>query len=531
MKRAGDILYQAAIWTVRLTGSLIFAWLIWHSLRYTYFCVPGQEEISVLVEDTVWKQIAFLLLFFGCWLLLSFLEKKAGRNASQLISGLSVMAACGWVAAAGFYWVLAAEHIPDGDPAFIYGGASYFLEGDFKFLNTPGGYFAVYPHQLPLTALTEALFAVIGPYRYRAVQCINVALAAAAVFLGYLIVREFTDSLAAAVMYNVTAACCLPLIFYTGWVYGEMPGLLFALMGAWLLLRYEKSGRTGYLAGVAAAVTLAVTVRKNSLILVIALCLVALVQGIARRDKKLLAAAVCTILLPFVIYRGVYAFYERRSGYEHSKGMPAITWVSMGLNENNGMCGWYDNSGKRMYIDSGYDREKTKAAAAENIRSRLAVFRADKMYAKRFLREKIMSQWNAPLYQSLYFNSKYREDMQPEETSLAAKLSAEYFPGVLSLANRLQLAVYAGMLCYFLFGVKKGSDIRQHFAGIAVLGGFFFSVLWEAKARYVFPYYVMMFPYASVGIRQVLAGIRAAGGKQADKKPEEDNVIPFPKSA
>lgn len=48
---------------------------------------------------------------------------------------------------------------------------------------------------------------------------------------------------------------------------------------------------------------------------------------------------------------------------------------------------------------------------------------------------------------------------------------------------------------------KGGSDITVA-AWIAVFGGFLFSILWEAKSRYVFPYCVFMILYAPEGLYQ-----------------------------
>lgn len=516
---------------MRIVGALIFAWLTYFSLRYTHFCLPGPAESPIVTKDSFWTQAAFMFLALSLRFFLTLLEKRVSRSTAQLISGLSIIVALLCVAVMSFYWINAAEHVPDGDPAFIYGGASYFLEGNYMFLNTPAGYFALYPHQLPLTALTELLFLLVGAYQYHAFESICAVLAVAIVFLGYLILRELTDGMGAAIMYSLTAVCCLPLIFYTSWVYGDVPSIFFSMLAAWLLLRYRLTERVGWLIGLAASVTMAVTVRKNSMILVVALCLVAGVCLLAKKDKKLFAAAVCAVILPILVYQGVYRFYEVKSGYEHSKGIPIITWISMGLNENDGKYGWYDDSAKQMHIKMEFDERLTKIAAKQNIAQRLEVFRADKAYAGTFFREKILSQWNSPLYQSVFFNTRYDEEEMPAEDSIAARISDEYFPKVLAMCNRLQLLIYAGMLLYYLFAVRRDSDLRQHLLAIAVVGGFFFSILWEAKARYVFPYYMMMFPFAAAGYSRMFAAITSAGGKGGQQEQEEDNIVPFRKTA
>lgn len=516
---------------VKLTGCAIFLWLTWYSLRYTHFCVLGDVEEPVVMKDAVWKHLIFLALTAAFWGFLLLAEKRLSRNARQLISGLVLLVALVWIAAAGFIWISSAERVPEGDCAFIYGGASEFIEGDYKFLRGPGGYYAMYPHQLSLTALMEVLFRIVGVYNFMAYERICVLLAAASVLMGYLILREITTDMAPAVMYCLASMCCLPLIFYTSWVYGDLPCIFFSLLAAWMLLRYSRRHSWGWLAGMAAAVTMAVLVRKNSMILVVALCLTAAVGLIAKRDVKLFAAAALTAVLPFLIYQGIYKMYEVRSGYEHSKGIPTITWISMGLDQNGKSCGWYNDAGKSMYIDMEFDQEKTKETARAHISERLAYFKEDKAYARAFFKEKILSQWNAPLYQSVFFNTRYDKENMPDEDSFAAKLTDEYFLGTLAVCDRLQFVIYLGMLLYFLFAVKKDSDLLQHLLAVAVIGGFFFSILWEAKSRYVLPYYVTMFPLATLGYRGMFEAVGSIGRSGGQAQEPENKEVPFKKTA
>jgi len=69
------------------------------------------------------------------------------------------------------------------------------------------------------------------------------------------------------------------------------------------------------------------------------------------------------------------------------------------------------------------------------------------------------------------------------------------------------------LLFFFLLAVKKDSPILQHVLAVTIIGGFFFSIIYEAKARYIFPYYVMMFPYATYGYRLAVSQIMAMAGK------------------
>ena len=58
------------------------------------------------------------------------------------------------------------------------------------------------------------------------------------------------------------------------------------------------------------------------------------------------------------------------------------------------------------------------------------------------------------------------------------------------------------MFFWYLLAVKEEEGILRHLLAAAVIGGFCFSLLWEAKTRYILPYYLFMFPCAAVGYKE-----------------------------
>ena len=61
------------------------------------------------------------------------------------------------------------------------------------------------------------------------------------------------------------------------------------------------------------------------------------------------------------------------------------------------------------------------------------------------------------------------------------------------------MIIYFGAFLYFVLAIDKENNVLQHLFAVALIGGFLFSIIWEAKARYMFPYYVMMLPMANIG--------------------------------
>lgn len=521
-----DRLYRAANLVVKIFGCCIFAGLIWYAMRYTEFIMPGEAEKPLITRDSELKNAAALLVSVLLLALLYQVQKRTNQTVQRRISMAAVAAAMLWIGFLSFWWICSADRMPVGDQAFVYGAASYFREGNYYFFGE-GGYLEMYPYQLGLVALIELLFVFVGPYNYFAFEVISALMAVGIVYFGYHIVKLITDNRMAEIFYCLSIMCCVPLVLYTSWVYGDIPSIFFSLLAFDCLLRYEASSRKRWLAGMALATTLAVLVRQNSLLFVVALVLAGIVHLLKKKDIKLCACILLCALLPQMVFGGISQMYEIRSGEKVLDGIPKATWVAMGLQKNWRGNGWYNNYCKEVYYGTGCDPELTEQIAKQEIRSQLTYMRDNPSYTVDFFKEKILSQWNQPLYQSVYFNTEYSEKNPPAENSIADSLTKWNFSRVLAFSDRIQFMVFVGMLCYFVLCVKKDSNILHHIMAITMIGGFLFSIIWEAKARYILPYFVMMFPFAAAGYWQIVARI----SQVKEREEEEDNVIPFKKSA
>ncbi len=511
IRKASDGLYHAGNRVVQIVGCVIFAALVWYSFRYTQYVLPGGYETPREMHDSMLKNGLAAAAALGVMAGLFLLEKHIGDRWKKIICLTSLAAALVWTAAAGWWWIHSSAHIPEGDQAFIYGGASYFIEGtNFQFF-AEGGYFGMHPRQMGLLALCELLFRVAGTYNYQAFEIICLVMAVGSIYFGYRILLEMTKSMAVITGYNLLMLGCLPLWLYAPWVYGDIPSIFFGMLAAWMLLRYDKKRKVRYLVVLAFSFVLAMLVRQNSMILLVAAILAILLYVLKTKEWKLVLCFVLAVALTEGSYAAINRMYEVRSGYEHWDGIPLVAWITMGVQENwDGSCGWYNNYPKEAYYSQEGDREATEKKARQDLWARMEVFRNDPSYAKAFFRKKILSQWNAPLYQALYFNAETPEDTGgPKAGTLAAKMGGELFFEVLKICDRWQAVVYLGMFFYFLLAVKKDGNILQHVLAVTMIGGFFFSILYEAKARYILPYYVMMFPFAAYGYWLVVGGVRA----------------------
>ena len=79
-----------------------------------------------------------------------------------------------------------------------------------------------------------------------------------------------------------------------------------------------------------------------------------------------------------------------------------------------------------------------------------------------------------------------------------------------------------GVAKRFYLTVKKADDNRvsllKDIPLIIFVGGFLFSIIWEAKARYMLPYYVLLHMYAAYGLAIKADKVKAILSKCSSQK-------------
>ena len=499
-----SIVKQTANWVIRIMGSLILLFLVWYAMRTLQYMLPvaGHEDL-VEIPDSVIRNLAAAALILLLYAVLTAVEKKAGDKITIWCKRIAVTLGMLWQGIAGLCWVLAVDRVPSADQASVIGAAIDFIQGDYGTL-APDHYCGLYAHQLGPAAMEEMLFRILGEADYHVIQIVFVLLNGAGIYCIYGILKEVSGRLAVVAMGTLLAGSCMASVFYTSWVYGEIPWVFCSLFSAWMLVRYIKYGKTGSLVGIVTALTLGTLLRKNTLVLVVAYCMVGAVRIFSKWDRRLLISLVLALALPLLCYQGIYKMYEMRSGMEHSRGLPTSAYLYLGMEEIGGRYGWYYSDCWAQYYATDCNTEQSDQIYREMMQERMQAMKAQPGYLRGFYQGKLLSQWNVPTYQSLYFNFNHGDVYHEKLAALEDRLSGDLFDSVVRMADRLQFIIYLGCLFYFIFCVRKDSEITQHLLAVAVIGGFLFSIFWEAKARYMYAYYMMMFPLAALGYGEII---------------------------
>ncbi len=439
------------------------------------------------------------------------------RNPLKRLPGLLCLV-IGWCALWGVLLVLFGKTVPAADAMSVYSVAESLAEGDTSVIHPTDSYLSYYPQQVGLAVFYEPLIRLwnlvptVFP-AYHFIKCIYVVLVCVIILCQYRTVHLLWEDCRADCLYLLLAGTNLPLILYSSFVYGEIPSFAAFSAGLLLLLGLLRGKISRTVPGGVCCLflfTLSVMLRKNTLILILAVLITVILTALAKRRQRLLLLALgcavcCFFALPLTRF-----WLEQRSGSSLSAGVPPMSYFAMGMQESSRGNGWYNAFNFDTYQACDMDTERTNEASQAAIRERLSYFKANPGYAASFYLHKYLSQWTDGTYASRqatlatfggrreFFNRIYE---------------GEYSPYFISFCNVYQNILYLGAFLFALGAFFPGpsektsaSDRRPGFplyvylGMIGVFGGFLFHMIWEANSRYILPYGLLLMPYAAYGL-------------------------------
>ncbi len=488
---------------------------------------PDSPLVNILI---VLACILFVTLF-------SFLLKKIKIKdfVFPIAAGVISLAVLGFL----ILFVYKTRCVPVCDQMQLVLDAIFFKNGNYEDMK---GYLNTFQQQYGLVFLEEIIMRIKEDYRV--FQYMNAFFTAGSMFAVYPIAKLLSGNARAAFLAFLTAVLFVPLFFYTNFVYGEVPSLFFAMYGVWMLLLFLKNGKDArfinkrnwfYLIPTILLFTLSYISRTNLVILLIALCLSLFLYGI--REKKALAFLVAAILIiiPLLANSAIKRSYELRSGYEIGTPQPALGWIAMGMQYSEtrgyGFCNDYANN--TFTTLAGSDRDIANQLYKEEISNRIQDFKNVPGSAGTFYRMKMLQQWNEGTFGSIVSTNAFIDGIPGKTTGKI--FSNVYGKYINMFCNRYLAVVYFGFFVYAVTGIimlilnligKSEKEYDENDSGVPFeylliayfIGGFLFSLLWEAKPRYVFPYVFMCIPFAAVGYGRLSRIILTGFGKLKKEK-------------
>lgn len=543
-------LYKISLYAVKYL-TLILAVLLFAGSFLTTCYADNMETQQVLLrpDNPLWNLLelaGFGLLFCGC---LYLYEKKGEKFRRRLL-----LFTLGFVFGVGVLLILFGRTVPAADALSVYNAAAEWILGNTGIIHPTASYLSYYPQQIGLMAFLELLLRIwnltgLSAPAWHFIKFIYVCLLCAAIWFQYLSLQYLwpENYKKISCCYLIMVCCNLPMIMYSSFVYGEIPSFAASSVGLYLLMRLlHNFSRTDVFTATAQSsasprpyrlllagsgsilfLTLAVMLRKNSLIPIIAVLLVLFFEALrpGRNGKArlaLLTMAVCLAVTSVNVLPLTQKIYEKKSGSTLSSGVTAMSYLAMGMQEASRGCGWYNGFNIDTYDTAGMDTALANDISRVAINERLDYFREHPGYAADFYLRKHLSQWADGTYASRQATlATYGGRSGFFKEVYEGSLSGVY----IEWCNAWQNVLYLGVLVFCINCLKKRrkSDAadRSDTAGryrtdrlyvyvglIAVLGGFLFHTFWEANSRYIFSYSLLLMPYCGAGVYTGICRIR-----------------------
>lgn len=500
--------YTFCIRFLQVSSLILFGILAVSSFLGTAYLENAYE----IVIQLGWDNPLLNLLFLCCFLALLvgigkfFLRSEKGAPVLLLLS-------CLWIFGASLLWTYLSKSGPASDCGSVYYAAKRFAADDFSAISYRDSYFSVYPFQLGLAFFYEIIFRIARSDNFHILQGVNALCLVVCTVSQYSLCGRIFRRKDAQVCTLLLTDFCLPFIMYGSYIYGEIPSFAFLLFGTWMLL-LTLEGQTDLspvrrtLCGLLALLSLScgVLVRKNSLVFIIALGIILalwLLQNRLRLSKRKLVLWLAYFLLIFALSVGIIPMvqnlYAGRSGQRINPGIPASTYLAMGLMETEAGPGHYSGYNFETFTQAAdYDAETASAIGWNDYQKQLSYFAAHPGYSLRFLWKKFCIQWlntGWSVFDSTFV--AFGERLPVIESCFSGPLY-----GVLkAYMTNYQMVLYLlCAICAFVCFREKKDTVFLYLFPLTAFGGALLFLAWEASGRYVLPYAVFMLPCAGYGM-------------------------------
>jgi len=478
------LVLSCIIVVVFFISSVLWSTEISLSINYT-------QETALYHNDIIWIHIlvilpaSFTVYFF---IFKRETEKIPLKLVRNIISLLIVICTCLLIV------TVKVEPVSDSQRVLWY--ADDMLAGNFRSL-LPDGYLYYFPHQLGLVAYSIVLTLIAGDYNYILSQYINVVMLVLMYIYFHKICRILFNDEKIELLVLILVPLFLPILFYVTFHYGTVIGFTLSIAAIYCQLRFFETRKIPYGILCAVFIGFAILFRNNYLIVLIAIVIFYLLDAICEKKRMSLLFACAAFLLFLGVDAGVRLGFSAASGHEINEGVPAITFVAMGLQEGDRAPGWYNSYNHIVYYENNYDISATESAARENIRESLAGFSTDITGAFGFFGRKVLSMWNDPAFQGIWVIETRVNSL--DDTGFGRSLQNGLVRNILWwIMNSYHSLILFGASVYFVTGFKTVKR-NQLIPVVIFIGWVIFHMFWEAKSQYAVVAFILLIPYAAGG--------------------------------
>ncbi len=491
--------------------------------------------------DVDWPQygkenIPLLALLVAAVLLLFFLIYRAkGFQRSSLFIGILM----GFITFYCLVLVFVIRPLPVDDSLFLDKAINSFMEGDYTSLTSGGGYLYTWPFQLGYVAFGQIMATIFGQSNYLAWDIVQLFCILVSIYLIYKITWELFEEREVCGIVALLAMGALFYYNYVTYIYGDILSMAPQTLSLYMMILYLKREKIGYALVSAVGIALAVLLKTNSEVTLIALVMILVGSGLVKKhgledihctgtkgrdgvetETKLpsesafdtrrflarLLLALLFVAITFGARKGVDAYYCKLTGLDAIPGgSPSWSHIAMGIQESELEDGWYNGYNYRVFAENGFDTEKTAEVAKQNIRETLADFARRPLHAGRYFTRKFTTQWTDSVCISTHNLDLVSRHVENQPWLCDYLVFGDGSKLLIWVMNVFMPVCYLGVAIYLLTILRKRhAGIEEMLLLIMIFGGMVFHEFWEGSSRYTMRYYIYWLPYAAYGLKRLL---------------------------
>lgn len=460
--------------------------------------------------------VAFCLFAAAC-VFMYFVKILMRRRAAAIVFLAAAMGVAGAV-----IWNQISPYEPIADQKAILDAV--VLYGRRQYSEMAVSYFDDYHNQMGFVVLFGFLFRHLPVDVLTLITVCN-CLSVGGIVCGTAILslELFQNDCLAAVTAWMTAIF-VPIIIYSNFCYGTLLSLCCTIHGfAWLLMWFRRRRLWMTLAS-AGFFTISYVVYSGSLIAILAAAAALLVDLLPSIRKNWQEAVIRFLVIvmvaavPVMAEKGAEREFCRVTGVSREGGVPAAAFIAMGItSESERGPGTFDGSNVWLYESSDRNSELAEKAAYGIIQDAVWDFVNGKRSLHYFW-DKLTFEWSDPWFSSLIMTTyKWDKDIEASSQLFQKMMSDSCIRWVENLLSGYTALIYGSALLgmgYCVYKRRGSGNGGLILLPVYFLGGVLFYLIWEAKPRYVLPYFVCLIPYAFYGVSICCTKIRQSAKLQ-----------------
>ncbi|WP_034445996.1 glycosyltransferase family 39 protein [Butyrivibrio sp. AE2032] len=481
----------------------------------------GKENIPLLA-------VLVAAVFLVFWLI----YRAKGFQKSYIFLGLMLC----FVTAYCLTLIFSIRPLPVDDSLFLDNAINDFMDGDYSSLTSGGGYLNTWPFQLGYVAFGQIMVSIFGKSNYFAWDIVQLFCILITIYLIYKITWELFEDEEVCGIVALLSMGALFFYNYVTYIYGDILSMAPQTLALYMMVLYVKREKDGYALISAISIALAVLLKTNSEVTLIALVMILIgsafrsncqkVDGengegtaadgnatviktksnLPRRLVNRIILAVIMVLITFGAKAGVDAYYCHLTGLQEIPGgSPAWSHIAMGLQESELEDGWYNGYNYQVFGENGYDTEKTAEVAKANIMETLTDFAHRPLHACRFFLRKFTTQWADSVCISTHNLDLVSRHVENQPWLCDYLVFGQGSQVLIWVMNVFMSVCYLGVAIYlFQILVRRHATTEEMLILILIFGGIVFHEFWEGASRYTMRYYIYWLPYAAYGIKKLV---------------------------